>query len=79
MDNIPWHAYYFQSLKISSPPVLTEVIEAQSMVDAAKTAATHMGRLARVEIASPIWEAPQACTILASEEQREAHAGRIGN
>jgi hypothetical protein len=79
VDNIPWHAYYFQSPKNSSPPVLSEVIEAQSMVDAAKIAATHMGRLARVEIASPIWEEPQVCIILGSEGQREAHAGRTAN
>jgi hypothetical protein len=78
VDNIPWHAYYFESFKSSSPPVLTEVIEAQSLDDAAKIATTHMGRLARVEIASPIWRTSQACTILASEEQREAHAGRAG-
>jgi hypothetical protein len=79
VDNIPWHAFYFESFKNTSPPVLTEVIEAQSMTEAAKIATMHMGRLARVEIASPIWVEPQACTILASEEQREAHAGRFSN
>jgi hypothetical protein len=67
MTTIAWHAYYFDSFKNSLPPVLTELIEAESMDDAAKIAKSHMGRCTRVDITSPVWERPQRCVLLASD------------
>ena len=74
MTNIAWLAYYFDGVENSLPPALTELIEAQSMDDAAKIARSHMGLCKRVDIASPRWEAPQSCVILARADQAEKPA-----
>jgi hypothetical protein len=67
MSTIAWQAYYFDSFENSLPPALTELIEAESLDDAAKIAKSHMGRCTRVDITSPVWEWPQSRVILASE------------
>ena len=65
MANTAWHAYYFASLYDCTPPVRTEIIEAENEDDAARVAKGRMERCRRVDIARPVWEARQGRTILA--------------
>jgi hypothetical protein len=79
MANIVWHAYYFDSLENSSPPVRTEIIESESEDDAAKIAAGHMGRCKRADIARPAWQPQQRRIILAHEGLTESPALQRGS
>ncbi|WP_158816766.1 hypothetical protein [Methylocapsa sp. S129] len=79
MANIAWHAYYFDSLENSSPPVRTEIIESESEDDAAKVATGHMGRCKRFDIAPLVWEPRQSRIILAHDSLAEGSASQRGS
>lgn len=79
MTNIAWHAYYFDSLENSAPPVRTEIIESESEDGAAKVATDHMGRCKRVDISRPVWEPQQNRVILASGGLSDRSAWQRGS
>jgi hypothetical protein len=68
MSNHIWHAFYFDGLANSAPPVRTELIEAETEDAAAEVARDHLGRCKRVELAPPRWEPPSVRVILADED-----------
>jgi hypothetical protein len=67
MTNHIWHAFYFDGLAISGPPVRTELIEAESEDQAAEVAKGHLGHCKRVDLAPPRWERPHVRVIFAEE------------
>jgi len=69
MAQLPWHAFYYDSLDDSSPPVRSAIIEAVDEIEAERAATMQMGRCKRVEIARPAW-APSNPTILAMRSPR---------
>jgi stage III sporulation protein SpoIIIAA len=60
MTKIAWHAYYFTSFDRSLPPARTAIIEAETEDEAGRIAIAQMGPYMRVDIARPVWGAPQA-------------------
>ena len=63
-----WHAFYFDGFLSSLPPVRTEVIEAESVDEAAEVAKTHLGKCKRVDIATPRWAGNSVRVILADDK-----------
>jgi stage III sporulation protein SpoIIIAA len=58
VPKVKWHAYYFDSLDNSLPPIRTEIIEAGSEDEAGKIATAQMGRCMRVDVTRWVWEPP---------------------
>jgi len=69
MNQQIWHAFYFDGLLSSLPPVRTEVIEADSVDEAAEVAKTHLGACKRVDIAAPRWSEYNVRVILAEDKR----------
>ena len=67
MTNHIWHAFYFDGLGGSMPPVRTELIEADSEDDAAKVAKDHLGGCKRVDLSPPRWEEAKIIVIVADD------------
>ncbi len=62
-----WNAYYYDNVDNSHAPGRSELIEADSVEEAARIARSHMGKYVRVDIARPRWEFGETRVILAGE------------
>lgn len=51
-----WHAYYYDGLDKTRPPVMSDWIEAGNADEAIEIARRHLGTLKRAELESPRWE-----------------------